>query len=220
LTGKFTSVASRSLVNKLGLRLQLLYWWTPNYVIQRELTNLSEKTTGALKLLLANYVPQQKDLDFKPPNHSGIKEQRANMAKTHTQMVEALATAVGHDKAVTLGRESLFAVGVALGKQTRSKLGVGENPKDLIKASKILYRVLGIDFHIEWLDESNAVAIIENCTLFTHYTKVTCEVLSATDEGVVKGLQPNVTLKFTEYMTRTCQNCKASLQFNQKAISK
>ena len=118
------------------------------------------------------------------------------MAQTHAKLVEALEAAVGHDKAVALGRESLFSVGVNLGKQTRSKLGVGDNPKDLIKAAKILYRILGIEFHLEWLDESNAVAIINRCALAEQYSKLTCEVLSATDEGVIKGLQPNVTMQF------------------------
>ena len=146
-------------MNKVGLRLQFLYWWTPNYVILRELRNLSEQTTDALKSLLEAYAPQQKDLSIQSPTSKGVKEQRAAMAQTHAQMVEALAAAVGHDKAVALGRESLFAIGVALGKQTRNKLGVDENPNNLIKASKILYRVLGIKFHIDWLDQSNAVAV-------------------------------------------------------------
>ncbi|HSV49907.1 MAG TPA: L-2-amino-thiazoline-4-carboxylic acid hydrolase [Candidatus Acidoferrales bacterium] len=199
----------------MGLRLQLLYWWTPSYVIQRELRNLSEQTTDALKSLLAVYAPQQKNLRIQPPESNSVKEQRANMAQTHVEMVEALAAAVGHDKAVELGRESLFAIGVALGRQTRSKLGVGENPNDLIKASKILYRTLGIDFHIEWLDQTNAIAVIERCALSKQYSKLTCEVLSATDEGVIQGLQPNVTMKFTQYLTGGCQYCKASLNFKQ-----
>ncbi len=138
------------------------------------------------------------------------------MAQTHTKMVEALAAAVGHDKAVALGREALFAVGVELGKQTRNKLGVGNNSNDFIKASKILYRILGIDFHIDWLNQTNAVAVIEHCALSEKYSKLTCEVLSATDEGVIAGLQPNVEIKFREYITGGCQNCRASLNFKQK----
>ncbi len=201
----------------MGLRLSLLYWWTPNYIIQRELTNLSNKTTETLRALLAVHAPQQKDpVTDQLQTTKSIEKQRANMAQTHARLVEALEAAVGHEKAVALGKESLFAVGVELGKQTRNKLGVGENPNDLIKASKILYRVLGIDFHIEWFDESNAVAVIERCALAEQYSKLTCEVLSATDEGVIKGLQPNVTMKFKEYITGGCNNCRASLHFDQK----
>lgn len=200
----------------MGIRLRLLYMWTPNYVIKRELRNLNDQTVGALTSLLAAYAPQERPVEIEPQTEKGVKAQRADMAKTHAKMVEALESAVGHDKAVALGRESLYAVGVALGEQTRSKLGVGDSQSDLIRASKILYRILGIDFHIEWIDESNAVAVIERCALSAEYSKLTCEVLSATDEGVISGLQPNVKMKFTQYITGGCPNCRANLKFTQK----
>lgn len=203
-------------MNNMGLRLRLLYWWTPNYVIRRELRNLNEQTTNALTSLLTTYDPRQALAIDKPQTAKGVGEQRANMAKTHAELVEALEAAVGHDKAVALGRESLFKVGLSLGKQTRSRLGVGDSQSDLIKASRILYRVLGIDFHIKWTDKANAVAVIESCALAKQYSELTCEVLSATDEGVISGLQPNVKMNFTQYITRGCQNCRATLNFEQR----
>lgn len=200
----------------MGLRLSLLYWWTPNYLIRRELRNLNNQTTCVLTSLLATYGPQQVPVVDETQTSKSVREQRASMAQTHAKLVEALEEAVGHDKAVALGRETLFAVGVALGKQTRSKLGVGDSQRDLIKASKILYRVLGISFHIEWQDETHAVAVIEHCALAEQYSKLTCEVLCATDEGVISGLQPKVKMKFTQYITGGCQNCRANLNFTQK----
>jgi hypothetical protein len=138
------------------------------------------------------------------------------MAQTHAKLVETLEASVGTEKAVKLGREALFLVGENLGKQIRSKLGVSDKPQDLTKAAKILYSVLGIEFHLEWLDTSNAEATIDRCALSEQYSKLTCEVLSAADEGVIKGLQPNVTLTFKEYMTGGCKNCEAHLCFNEK----
>jgi predicted ArsR family transcriptional regulator len=200
----------------MGLRLRLLYLWTPNYVIRRELRNLNDQTTGALTSLLAVYAPEKAFITDKPQTVKGIRDQRANMAQTHAKLVEALEAAVGHDKAVVLGRESLFKVGLALGKQTRSKLGVGNSQSELIRASKILYRILGISFHINRINGAKVVAIIEHCALSEHYSKLTCEVLSATDEGVISGLQPNVNMKVTQYITGGCQNCRATLNFKQK----
>ena len=138
------------------------------------------------------------------------------MAQTHVKLVEKLEATLGHEKAVTLGREALFLVGENLGKQTHNRLGIGDNSNDLTKAAKILYRVLGIDFHIEWLDKSNAKVVIDRCALAEHYSKLTCEVLSATDEGVIKGLQPNAQMQFREYMTSGCKKCKADIHFNEK----
>jgi len=201
----------------MGLRLAFLYFWTPSYVIRRELRNLSDQTNAALCSLLATYAPKLQIPQNDPLLTSkGVKARRAAMAQMHAQMVDALASSIGRDRAVSLGREALFAVGVDLGRQTRRKLGVGENPNDLIKASKILYRILCIGFHIEWQDQANAVAVIERCALADQYSKLTCEVLSATDEGVIAGLQPNVTMKFTQYITGGCQNCKAQLEFKTK----
>ena len=199
----------------MGLRLSFLYWWTPDYLIKRELRNVSSQTTEALKTLIASYEPREVAAT-EQPFPTNLSEQRAMMARTHAKLVDRLAALVGHEKAVALGRESLFAVGVNLGKQTRGKLGVGDNPKDLVRAAKILYRILGIEFRLEWLDSSNAVAIINRCALSEQYSKLTCEVLSATDEGVIKGLQPNVTMHFKEYMTSSCKNCRANIHFNQK----
>ncbi len=200
----------------MGFRLLILNWWRPKYLIRRELANLSNQTTAALQSLVTQYAASKVGTAKEQQYSGSIGEQRASMAQTHVQLVDTLESTLGHDKAVQLGREALFAVGQNLGKQTRSKLGVGDKPEDLIKASKILYRILGIEFHLEWLDDSNAVAIVDRCALAEKYSALTCEVLSATDEGVIKGLQPNVTMKFEEYMTSGCKNCRARIQFTKK----
>ena len=142
-----------------------------------------------------------------------IEEQRADMAQTHTKLVEALEVEFGHDKAVVLGRETLFSLGEDLGKLTRLRLGVGNNPKDMIEAAKILYRIFGIEFHLEWLNESNATLIIDKCALSEHYSSLTCEVLSATDEGIIQGLQPNSKMQFKEYMTKRLQKMQSRHSF-------
>ncbi len=201
----------------MGLRLLVLSWWTPKYIIRRELENISDKTTTALETLISKHTIQKTDTaNQKQQRPTNIQEQRAAMAQTHAKLVEELKAAVGHEEAVKLGREALFLVGQNVGKQTRGRLGVSDNPNDLTKAAKILYRVLGIEFHLEWSDQSNATVIIDRCALAENYSKLTCQVLSATDEGVLNGLQPKVTMKFKEYMTSGCKNCLADIRLNEK----
>ena len=204
----------------MGLRLLILDWWTPKSIIRKELANVSDLTITALQSIVAQYAPQELVANTKQRTSTSIKEQRADMAQTHVKLVEKLEAALGHEKAVTLGREALFLVGENLGKQTRNRLGIGNSSNDLTKAAKILYRVLGIDFHLEWLDKSNAEVFIDRCALAEHYSKLTCEVLSATDEGVIKGLQPNAKLQFKEYMTSGCRKCKADIHLNEKETMK
>jgi hypothetical protein len=200
----------------MGLRLLVLGWWTPKYLIRRELKNIYTQTTAALKALLPKNTAKQDDGYQNQPLAASIQQQRAAMAQTQAKLVEALEAAVGREEAVKRGRETLFLVGQSIGKQTRDRLGVGDNPKDLVKAAKILYRVLGIEFHLEWVDDTNAQAIIDRCALAQQYSALTCEVLSATDEGVINGLQPNVTMKFNKYLTSGCKNCTAAIHFNAK----
>jgi hypothetical protein len=137
------------------------------------------------------------------------------MAQTQARLVEVLEAAVGHEQAVKLGREALFTVGRNLGKEARSKLGVGNSQKDLMRAAKILYRVLGIGFELEWIGNTSAQLTVNRCALAEQYSKQTCEVLSATDEGVVTGLHPHTAMRFRHYMTDGCGTCTADIHFKE-----
>jgi hypothetical protein len=201
----------------VGVRLLILGWWTPNYIIRRELSYVADHTIAAIETALTKYEATEAT-NLKQRISLTLEQQRTNMAQKHTKLVEALEAEFGHDKGVALGRETLFSLGENLGKQTRSRLGVGDNPKDMIEAAKILYRIFGIDFHLEWIDESNATLIIDRCELAEHYSPLTCEVLSATDEGIMQGLQPNSKMQFKEYMTSGCKKCKANIHFNKKEV--
>ena len=198
----------------MGLKLLLLGWWTPKYIIKRELQNINNKTTSALETLITNN--NKISIMEDKQQFSSIQEQRAAMAQTQTKLVQTLVKELGEEAAVKQGREILFSVGQQLGRETQTKLGVGDNLKDLIRAAKILYRILGIEFQINWLDNSNAMATINRCALSEHYSELTCKVLSATDEGVINGLQPNVSMRFEKYLTSGCGNCKAKIRFNSK----
>jgi hypothetical protein len=94
---------------------------------------------------------------------------------------------------------------------------VGESREDLIRAAKILYRVLGIDFQFELHNSKDATIIVDECALSKKYSELTCKVLSATDEGVIKGLQPSCSMNFTEFMTSGCSKCRASIIFNKES---
>jgi len=204
----------------VGLRLHIVSWWMPKYLTRRELAKLSNETTNALQAILTQYAPQESIANVKQQTCTNIDQQRINMAQTHAELVEKLVVVLGYEKAVALGREALFLVGENLGKQIRRSLGVSDSPKDLIRAAKILYHILGIEFHLEWLDSSNVKAVIDQCPLAEYYSKLTCEVLSATDEGVIKGLQPRAVMKFKEYMTNGCKNCRADIHFKDKEALK
>ena len=166
---------------------------------------LSEKPSKLMRP-----VPQG-EIDQKEPPPRSVEEKRAKMANDHKILVESLVKALGQEKAVKIGREALFKAGEKLGTETRLRLGVGNSRGDLIKAARILYRVLGINFRVEWQDQTHANLIVDRCELASNYSELTCTVLSATDEGVVKGLNPNMNMKFERWLTSGCNNCVARI---------
>lgn len=196
----------------MGVKLSLLSWWTPKFVISRELDNVEALTIQALKETLRIHAP---NTSIKAPQAmvmlESIDEKRAAMAKRHNVLVDALAEALGREAAVKVAREALFKVGVQLGNQNRSKLGVGDSQGDLVKAAKIMYNILGISFSVEWLGPKHAILTVDRCALAQNYSELTCEVLSATDEGVVQGLNPNMSMKFEKRITGGCKVCTAKI---------
>jgi hypothetical protein len=202
----------------MGIKLFILSKWTPDYVLRKELENVHRVTTNALKTLLEIHAPYAfakvaSEITLPPGN---VQEKRTTMAKEHVLLVNALSEAVGRDQAISLGRKTLFEVGKSLGKETREKLGIRDRPKDLISAAKVLYRVLGITFEVEWQGKTNATLVVNRCALANEYSELTCLVLSATDEGVIRGIEPNVSMFFKERMTGGCNKCTAQIEFNQK----
>jgi hypothetical protein len=122
--------------------------WLPNYVLKGELEKVATMTTNALCSLLEEVATnelQKVSTAIKTPTGS-IEERRAVMATNHSLLLKALSDGIGHDRAVEVGRETLFKVGVRLGKESRKRLGVDDSVEDLLMAARVMYHVLGIRF--------------------------------------------------------------------------
>jgi hypothetical protein len=198
----------------LGLRLRLFSWWTPKSIIYRELVRVDTLTTDALEDLLLKHSSINKEEEPKKETVSkeSVDNKRELMASKHVDLVTSLVDILGKEEAIRLGRETMFKVGENLGRETGQMLGVGRSIKDLIRAAKILYRILGIEFEVEIKGPASAVLIINRCALSTKYSELTCQILSATDEGVIRGLNKNIKMRFTERMTSGLTKCKAIIE--------
>jgi len=198
----------------LSLRLLILSWWTPKSIISRELDRVDALTTDALETLLNKYSPDnnKKEKSKKEASSGGsIKQKRDLMGHKHTDLVNSLVEALGKEEAIRLGREAMFKVGQELGTETSQKLDVGNSLQNLIRAAKILYRILGIEFEVEQQNPNNAILIVNRCALAENYSELTCQVLSATDEGTIRGLNQNTSMTFTERITGGQPKCKATI---------
>jgi hypothetical protein len=180
----------------------------------QELKRVYFKTNQTLDLLLKkngieNPVNLCKDeeLDKMTP-----EDLRKRMANDHNIKVKSLIVELGQKKAIEQGRIELLKTGIKLGERARLELGVRDSISDFLKAAKILYKILGIDIEIKRLSTKEIIMFVNRCSLSYSYIDVTCQVLSATDEGMVQGLNSNFKMAFQERITSGATKCRAEIK--------
>lgn len=196
----------------MSIKLKIASLWLPDFILKKELDNVAINTIEGLNNVLNKYAPWKMEEILKEDEvlTGTIEERRAIMARAHNNRVKVLIEEFGYEEAVKVARKSMFEVGYQLGQDARRRLGVGDDFKDLQIAAKILYNVLGIEFKIE-NREGNIIMIVNRCALSKYYTREACVVLSAADEGVVHGLNENLSMKFKERITDESSECMACI---------
>ncbi len=201
----------------MSIKLRILSIWLPEFIIIRELKRTSNLTNDGLDQLLKKCCHDPLDAledELHLPVKRSLDERRTMMAAGHNLRVKVLVECLGYEKAIENGREKMFKAGLKMGIEARKRLGVGENIQDAIKASKILYSILGIYFRVEY-NRDYMVLKVKRCALAVHYSPEACQIMSAADEGVLKGLNENMDLKFVERITEGADVCTACITLKQ-----
>ena len=195
-----------------SLRLRLASTWLPEWSLKGHLEMVSALTTGALETLLAERAAKAAPRLHPPmrPLVGNLSECRAAMAWNHNALVESLVEEIGEKQAFDLGRQSLFKVGLTIGEEFRRTLGVGDDIDDLIMAARALYKVLGISFAVEHQGDGLEM-VVQRCALSHYYSEKACMLLSAVDEGVIRGLNPRVGMRFDRMITSGFPTCIARI---------
>jgi hypothetical protein len=195
------------MVKIMGIKLRILTAWTPKFLIKRELNGTNNITNNYLDQLIVEQggaPPKQEVLK------GNLADRRKMMALGHNKRVKLLMDLLGEATAMAEGRKRMFEAGLILGQHARKGLGVGDSVEDTIKAARILYKILGIEFSTENTD-GNIILWVSSCALSKYYTPQTCSILSYADKGVLKGLNKNMDLKFVEKITLGSERCKACI---------
>jgi len=196
----------------MSLKLRLASIYTPGFLLKKELDRLSERTLKAMDDLLDEQAVGGRG--GRPGDvvmTGSLEERRTAMTKAQNERASALVAALGREEAVRLGRRQLHAVGVAIGEEMKKRMAVGESLEDLQRAARVMYKVLGIDFEME-SKGGRTTMIVHRCALSRHYSAEACEILSATDEGVVEGLNPRLSMRFEERIAAGSEACKARIE--------
>jgi hypothetical protein len=198
----------------MSVRLRLASLWMPRFVKAREIDRIRSLTYAALDELLAEHAPGTLEVG-EEDNPRRLEERRGVMALGHRKRVEALIKGVGREKAILLGRDSLYPIGKALGRDARRRLGVGDTKKELLRAASVIYDILGIEFTVSTGPDGDRL-VVSRCALSSYYSRDVCMVLSAVDEGAVSGLNPGAEMRFREHLTDGAPICVASISIKEE----
>ena len=148
--------------------------------------------------------------DVALPDLSGLKyrellEGYACFAKTESDKI------IKDMKKTAEVRNRLYKSAVATGLRVKDELKI-KNYDDVIVASRIFYRILGIEFS----GDTDGNITISKCFFSRYFSAENCGLISALDEGVAQGLSGG-SLKFTQRITEKKDCCKAKMIFKQEA---
>ena len=104
-------------------------------------------------------------------------------------------------------RRNAFNVGLRF----RALFGVSSR-KDVMDVARLLYRMIGIDFH----GTAGGEITISRCGFDRFYSPRTCRVMSSFDEGVLAGLSGEGNLVFTGRLTEGQPYCEAHFEFKEQ----
>ncbi len=196
----------------MSVRLKIASLWLPDFILKKELDNVAKNTIEGLNGVMKKYTPwRMEEIIKKDEVLKGTMDgRRVIMAKAHNIRVKTLIEELGYENAVQIARKSMYDAGYHLGLEVRRKLGVGNDFKDLELAARILYKILGIEFKLE-NKGGNIIMVVNRCALSKYYSPEACMVLSAADEGVVHGLNENMSMEFKERITEGASECIASI---------
>ncbi|MBU4535524.1 MAG: L-2-amino-thiazoline-4-carboxylic acid hydrolase [Euryarchaeota archaeon] len=197
----------------MNLKLLLASWWIPEYLLKKELNNLASLTINELDNILKSHDPDSlKNITpLSLPLKGNLSHIRLKMIQGHESRVQALENLLGRERSIDLARPAMFKVGYRLGLEFKKKLNIKDDTKEIMIAAHILYKVLGIEFEFQDMEDDPHI-IISHCELASYYSPLSCQILSGADEGVLRGLNPAFDMKFIERITEGASCCKARLK--------
>jgi hypothetical protein len=103
-------------------------------------------------------------------------------------------------------RARLFANASRIGEEFRHRFSL-DNVQDVMRMSRLIYRLIGIDFH----GKTNGEVTVNRCFFTAFYSSDVCRLVSSLDEGLLSGLSGGGRLRFLSRITEGHRCCKAYL---------
>lgn len=175
-------------------RLKLLNIYIPGSIKRNKLKDLFQLTADAFGCPVPNDLKNLSYMDLLN-TYANFAHEKARLAVVQNRQIAAL-------------RERLFKNAFELGQKIRKDLQIN-SMQELMDASKILYRMLGIAFDGNIKGE----IMIRRCFFSRFFSEEDCKIISSLDEGIAAGLSGGGKLVFSQRITEGKPSCRARLVF-------
>jgi predicted RNA-binding Zn-ribbon protein involved in translation (DUF1610 family) len=177
----------------MNLRVSLLNIFLPYKLKEETMLALFETTAGAFQMA--------------PPVLDGLRFH--DILRTYATFTRAAAMRqIGKKEDVSHVKKRLYDGAFQLGEKIRSELRI-HSRRDALKAARLLYRAIGIDFYCSKSGE----VIIQRCYFSNFYPCEVCWIISSLDEGIVAGLTDGGRLWFVSRITEGNDSCVGEIEF-------
>lgn len=174
----------------MNLLLTIAGIYLPSFIKTKKLKELFELTAEAFQCEL----PSIGKLSYK-----NCLKAYAEFSNTKSEEIIKSSSKINEIK------KRLYKNAYELGNKLRKDFHI-KSYNDAIQCSKILYKILKIDFSANTSGE----VIIRSCFFSQHYSPEVCEIISSLDEGVAAGISGG-SLVFKERITEGNSCCVAKL---------
>ena len=179
----------------MNFRLFLAEKYMPVFIKRRELRNLFQRTASAFAR--------------KAPSLNGF-----SFDDCITEFALFTKTSVDHarnrDEEIAAIQDRLFQQAYEYGRLWRKRLGI-TTMKEVMRAGRILYRAIGIEFR----GTDQGEIEIGECYFSQYYSPATCRVVSSLDAGIMAGLSDGKLLSFSQRITEGFDSCKAQMSMKE-----
>jgi hypothetical protein len=177
----------------LNLLLAAPEIWVPRPVRIRKFRELVTLTADA-------FMTPEPDLPARP---------REAQLEAFARWTRDLAERAAADEAAAVSagnrlRERAYIFGSRLRRILKPR-----NPAEVMRAARVLYRLIGIDFR----GTEDGEIIVSRCFFSGIYAPSTCAMIAALDEGVLTGLAGGGSLRFSGRLTEGGDCCRAHFRF-------
>lgn len=182
----------------MNLRLFLAGIYIPAFVKKRKLTELVSLTAKAF----GSHMP-----DLKTDSYEASLQQYALFTRAETERI--LDDPIKRESVKKQLFKNAYQLGAILRKDFRIK-----SVEEALTLSRILYRLIEIDFH----SNPDGEIMIKKCFFSNWYTPEICDFISALDEGILTGISGGGKLFLSQRITDGKDCCQARFALKENLI--